>query len=240
MIFSRTELLVGAEGMEILSSSRVAIYGIGGVGGHAAEAVVRAGVGGLLLVDHDIVDPSNINRQIIALDCTVGLRKVDVARERFLHINGRADIAAVPEFIGAGNADRLVPEDLDFAIDAIDSLDSKVELIAELLRKGIPFVSSMGAAVRMDPLGVRITDISKTRYCPLARRIRKGLRQRGIETGVTCIYSEEPVIVPPSRKGTERPLAGPLGSISYMPAIFGLTAAARAIQSLLEEKESVS
>lgn len=244
MRFSRTELLVGPGGMERLRRARVAVFGLGGVGSFALEAIARAGVGRILVVDFDSVGPSNINRQILALEDTVGRPKVEVAMERVRMINPAAEIEARKVFLSPDNMEECLKGDFGYAIDAIDGINPKVHLLVALHRKSVPFVSCMGAASRLNPVGIRVSDISGTRYCPLARTIRKRLKRFGINKGVRCVYSEEnlgAVFEPEEidedmleetiRRGRRRRVQG---SISYMPGIFGLTAAGVIIRDILE------
>jgi tRNA A37 threonylcarbamoyladenosine dehydratase len=246
MRFSRTQLLLGEEGMRILSSARIAIFGIGGVGGYALEAVARAGVGRLFIVDFDLVGETNINRQILALSDSIGLPKVSVAEKRVEQINPDVEIDVVREFISPDKTASIIPDDLDYAIDAIDGVNTKVHLILGLLEKRIDFISCMGAASRLVPTGIRVSDISETRYCPLARKIRKRLRRYGISEGVKCVYSEEnlkSVFEPDEiekdaleetiQVGRRRRIQG---SISYVPGIIGMTAAGVAINDVLRSK----
>jgi len=230
---SRTEILIGHEGIEKLRQSTVMIIGLGGVGGHAAEAIVRAGAGRIIIADYDSVAPSNINRQILSLSSTMNQKKTEVASERFRDINPCIEIISYHERITPDNISMIFPESKEnlYAIDAIDEIDAKVTLIAELHRRGIPFVSSMGAGSRLDPMAVKIADISKTEYCPLARVIRRKLRLMGIEKGVRCIYSTENLnrFAEPE-PGTAKKRQG---SISFMPGIFGLTAAGVIINDII-------
>lgn len=230
---SRTEILIGADGIDKLRRSTVIIVGLGGVGGHAAEAIVRAGVGRIIIADYDTVATSNINRQILSLQPDMGRKKTDVAAERFREINPDVEIISYHERITPQNIEMLFPESAErlYAIDAIDEIDSKVALIIELKKRGIPFISSMGAGSRLDPSLVRVDDISRTNYCPLARVIRKRLRLAGIKKGVRCIYSIENLnrFAEPE-PGTEKKRQG---SISFMPGIFGLTAAGVIINDII-------
>ncbi len=243
--FSRTRLLVGTEGVEKLQGAFAAVFGIGGVGSYALEALARAGIGHLLVVDCDRVDPSNINRQLLALDSTVGRPKTEAAVERIRLINPEARVDECRELITPDNVRALIPPGLGYAVDAIDTLDAKVALILALRERGIPFVSCMGAARRINPRGVRVDDIGRTSGCPLARLVRKRLRQEGIEKGVRCVYTSEPQLT--SLPGEESPgdhpgdapallRKGPLGSLSYLPGIMGLTAAGEIIKDILEKK----
>lgn len=232
---SRTEILIGTEGCEKLRNSTVMIIGLGGVGGHAAEAIVRAGVGRIIIADYDVVATSNINRQILSLNSNMGRKKTDVAAERFMDINPDLEIITWPERITPENLTMIFPETNEnlYAIDAIDEIDSKVALIIELKKRGIPFISSMGAGSRLTPSLVKVADISRTDYCPLARVIRKKLRLAGIESGVRCIYSTENLnrFAEADNEGERRKQ----GSISFMPGIFGLTAAGVIINDIISE-----
>ncbi len=230
---SRTEILIGAEGVEKLRRSTVMIIGLGGVGGHAAEAIVRAGAGHIIIADYDIVAPSNLNRQILSLSSVIGRKKTDVAAERFREINPEIKISAHSEQLTPDNINIIFPEAEDrlYAIDAIDEIDAKIALIIELKKRGIPFVSSMGAGSRLNPSLVKVDDISRTEHCPLARVIRKKLRLAGIEKGVRCVYSTENLnrFAEPEAEGGRRKQ----GSISFMPGIFGLTAAGMIINDII-------
>ncbi|MBN2309551.1 MAG: tRNA threonylcarbamoyladenosine dehydratase [Candidatus Hydrogenedentes bacterium] len=225
MRFDRTRLLVGDEGMERLAGATVAIFGLGGVGSYALEAVARAGVGRLILVDADVVESSNINRQLIALENTVGRPKVEVARERVGQINPDARVEAVREFIGPENADRLLGEFHGYAIDAIDSVESKVHLLVALRARAAALVSCMGAGNRCALAPVRVGDISRTTGCPLARQVRQRLRRLGVSTGIRCAYFAEPPAPAAAR--------GPQPSISYVPGMLGLTAAGLIVNDIL-------
>lgn len=222
---SRTEILIGADGVDKLRKATVMIIGLGGVGGHAAEAIVRAGVGTIIIADYDTVAPSNLNRQILSLSSNIGDKKTEIAAERFKNINPEIEIVLYTEHLTPDNIGMIFPETTDnlYVIDAIDEIDAKIALITELYRRGIPFISSMGAGSRLNPSLVRIADISKTEHCPLARVIRRKLRLAGIEKGVRCVYSTENLnrFAEPEAEGERRKQ----GSISFMPGIFGLTAA---------------
>ena len=223
--FSRTALLLGEENTRNLAAKRVLIVGIGGVGGHAAEAIARCGVSRITLVDGDTVEPSNCNRQIIALASALGRPKALVMAERCREINPRGEFTADVRFLrNAEEIAALLEQPFDFAVDAIDDVPVKTELIRQLVEKRIPFVSAMGAGGKLDAGAVRKADISKTFGCPLARVMRKNLKALGIVRGVPTVFSPEP----PRRSFTDRKI----GSISYMPAIFGNVCAAEAIRSL--------
>jgi tRNA A37 threonylcarbamoyladenosine dehydratase len=247
--FSRTERLIGREALDRLSRARVVVVGLGAVGSYAVEGLARAGVGGLRLVDFDEVRLSNINRQLYALESTLGRSKVDVARERVLDINPACEVETLRLFVDAATAARAVAARPDAVIDAIDSVAPKVELLTAAVQAGLVVISSMGAATRTDPLAIRVGDIAETRHCPLARLIRKRLKQRGIGRGIRCIYSVEPSD-PRLRAGSEggagdavgvreveildrgRPRP-PLGSLSCLTGIFGLIAAREALAAIV-------
>lgn len=231
--FSRTRVLVGIEGVERLANARVAVIGLGGVGGYALEALARAGVGHLFLLDADVVEPTNLNRQILALDDTVGRPKVEIARNRVARINPSAKIEIRQIFLTPDNVEAAIPRDIGYAVDAIDSVPAKVALIALLKKRGVSFVSCMGAGSKLDATKVRIADLFESKGCPLARSVRQRLRKLGIEKNVRCVYSDE------DSAGTDEPDADPStvravrGTISYMPGVVGLMAASVIIDDIL-------
>jgi len=238
--FARTEQLLGAEGFDRLRQSRVAIYGLGGVGSFACEALARAGVGYLRLVDHDVVNPTNLNRQLLGLHSTLGLPKVEVAASRVKDINPECEVDARRAFLNNDSVAELLLPEVDLVIDAIDSVNAKCALLQTAFEGGIPIVSSMGAGGRMDGGQILAGDLSKTRNCPLATVIRQRLRRRGISTGIHCIFSLETSqnTLPPNPLDIDAHVGPgrartPLGTISYMPAIFGLRVAQEAIGMLL-------
>jgi len=247
--FSRTELLVGRDGLDVLRSSRVLICGIGGVGSYAAEALGRAGVGQITLVDYDDICLTNVNRQIHALSSTVGQSKVETMAARLRDINPQAEVIAVKAFFSSANAEELLADRPDYVLDAIDHFTAKAALITICREHGIPVISSMGAANKLDPGKIQVADIADTRNCRMARSMRKILRKAGIDTGVQVVFSTEehrelnPIA---SHCGTECicPNRGDqvfscenrrviLGSISYLPSIFGLTMAGVVVNRLL-------
>lgn len=236
---SRTEIIAGIEGVKKLGSATVAVFGLGGVGGYSAEALARAGVGRLILVDYDTVVPSNMNRQILSLQSTIGKYKTDVAEARIKEINSQAEIIKIKTRLVPENINEIIPWNFSsyYAIDAIDELDSKVSLICELQKREIPFVSSMGAGSRLSPTGVAVCDISETEYCPLARTLRKKLKNSGITSGVRCIYSKENLNTVATVTNYKELPKRVQGSISYMPGIFGLTAAGIIINDILKLTE---
>lgn len=232
MDLSRSEILIGKENLDKLRQSTVAVFGLGGVGGYAAEAIARAGIGSMVIADYDRVASSNMNRQILSLTSTMGELKTDVSIKRIKDINPDIDIIAISERLTPENISGLIPQkNYLYAIDAIDEIDSKTFLITELVKRKIKFVSSMGAGSRLDSSKIKVADISKTEYCPLARIMRKRLKAEGIETGVRCIYSTENLnkVLDPEN-GTGKRMQG---SISFIPGIFGLMAAGIIINDII-------
>lgn len=229
--FSRTALLVGENGVERLGKSRVAVFGVGGVGSFAVEALARLGVGHLTLVDPDTVAESNLNRQLIALHSTLGKYKVDAARERVLDINPGAEVEALKLFYLPENADGFDVSRFDCIVDAIDTVSAKLELITRAKAAGVPIISSMGTGNKMHPELLEISDISKTSVCPLARVMRRELRARGINE-LDVVYSKEEAMKPqedvflPNGKKT-------VGSISFVPSAAGLLIASKVCEILL-------
>ena len=193
--FSRTELLIGKEGVEKLANSRVAIFGIGGVGGYTVEALARSGVGEFDLIDDDRICLTNINRQILATRSTVGKYKVDVAMERILDINPRAQVHVYKTFYMPDTADQFDFSVYDYVVDAIDTVTGKLQLVEQAYRTGTRIISSMGAGNKMDASAFQVADISKTSVCPLAKVMRRELRKRGIKK-LKVVYSTEPPIEP--------------------------------------------
>lgn len=241
--FSRTRLLVGAQGMDALGRARVLVVGLGGVGSHAAEALARAPVGHLTLVDRDVVALSNCNRQLPALHSTLGIPKASVMRDRIRDVSPEADVVAVQDRLTPANATRWLEAEWSYVVDAIDESEPKIALLEACVRASVPVVSSMGAACRLRPEDIRVGDISATRNCPLAKALRKQLRRRGICRGITAVYSEElPVRLPESGafQADDAEAAGekrPQGTLSYMPALFGFHCAAVVIRHLLRQIE---
>lgn len=229
--FSRTALLIGENGVERLRKSRVAVFGVGGVGSFTVEALARLGVGHITLIDPDAVAESNLNRQLIALHSTIGKYKVDVARERILDINPDAEVEAIKLFYLPENADSFEVSRFDCIVDAIDTVSAKLELITRAKAAGIPIISSMGTGNKMHPEMLEIADISKTSVCPLARVMRRELRNRGIKS-LDVVYSKEESIEPkdsvflPNGKKT-------VGSISFVPSTAGLLIASKVCEILI-------
>ena len=231
----RTELLVGAEGLERLFESSVAVIGLGGVGAYAAEMLCRAGVGHLILLDSDVVSESNKNRQLIALDSTIGKPKSAVLAERLKDINPDVRLTLINCYLEEGGIQQLLGEHkVDFLVDAIDTLAPKIALIRYCVESGIPHVSSMGAGAKFDATAVRLADLSKSYNCPLAYILRKKLRKVGISKGFKVVFSEEL----PRREAIvaveERNKKSNVGTISYLPAVFGCVCAQAAVEHLLK------
>ena len=232
--FSRTELLLGKEAMEGLENKRVAIFGIGGVGGYVCEALVRSGVGHFDLVDNDTVSLTNINRQIIAIHSTVGRQKVEVMKERMLDINPNADISIHQCFFLPENANEFPFETYDYVVDAVDTVTAKIEIIMRCKELGVPVISAMGAGNKLDPSRFRVADIYKTTMCPLAKVMRKEMKKRGIKD-LKVVFSDEMPVSPIETQDME-PLnpgkrATP-GSIAFAPSAAGLVLASEVLKDL--------
>lgn len=230
--YSRTALLLGEDGVMRLRKSAVAVFGIGGVGSFAAEALARAGVGKLLLVDPDSVSVSNINRQLIALHSTVGKNKAEVMKARIGDIDPETEVTAMPLFYDASNADEIDISQFDYVVDAIDSVSSKLLLIERAAAAGVPVISSMGSGNKLDPAAFEVADIYETSVCPLARVMRRELKKRGI-TSLRVVYSKEEARKP--LVSNEEPLPGKRqtpGSLSFVPSAAGLILAGEVIRTL--------
>ena len=223
--FSRTELLLGRQAMDQLARSRVAIFGIGGVGGYICEALVRSGVGAFDLIDSDIVCPTNLNRQIIATTKTLGKDKVEVMKERILAINPEAKVTTYKCFFLPENAQNIPFREYDYIADAMDTVTAKIELIMRARENGIPIISSMGTGNKLDPSAFRITDLYKTNVCPLARVMRRELKKRGVKE-LKVLYSEEK----PIRRYIDQSTPG---SISFVPAVAGLMIGGEMIKDII-------
>jgi len=245
--FSRTELLLGKEAMEVLERSTVAVFGIGGVGTYAVEALARSGVGGLALFDDDVVCMTNINRQLIATVKTVGMKKAEVMRSRVLEINPKCRVEAHECFYGAENADSIPLKGYDYIVDAIDTVSSKLLLIERAKSAGVPIISSMGAGNKLDPTRFEVADIYGTSVCPLARVMRRELRARGIGS-LKVVYSKEEVITPVETESLsckENCVCPPgstrnctvrrqvPGSVAFVPSVAGLILAGEVIKDLV-------
>ncbi|MCI6432495.1 MAG: tRNA threonylcarbamoyladenosine dehydratase [Oliverpabstia sp.] len=233
--FSRTELLIGKEGMERLSNSRVAVFGVGGVGGYTVEALARSGIGELDLIDNDQVALTNLNRQIIATTKTLGRDKVDVAKERVLEINPDAKVNIYKKFYLPETKEEFDFTKYDYVVDAIDTVSGKIALVEQAKEAGVPIISSMGAGNKLDPTAFRVADIYKTSVCPLAKVMRRELKKRGIRK-LKVVYSEEMPIVP--EKNAEMEQAEPTqkrqvpGSVAFVPSVVGLIIAGEVIKDL--------
>lgn len=245
--FSRTELAIGPEGLAKLRGSTVAVLGIGGVGGIAAEALARSGVGRIILIDKDVVDITNINRQIHALTTTVGQPKADLMRDRIKLINPECDAVALRMFYTEETYEELFKYPLDYVVDASDTISYKIHLIKQCLERGIPIISSMGAANKSDPTRFQVADISKTSMDPIAKVIRKKLRQEGIKRGVKVVFSTEiptkprddvtqrivPDSAPEIRKAQQPP-----SSNAFVPPVAGLIMVSVVFKDLVDRGES--
>ncbi|GFN36321.1 tRNA threonylcarbamoyladenosine dehydratase [Tepidimicrobium xylanilyticum] len=228
--FIRTELLLGKEGMEILKKSKVAIFGIGGVGSFTAEALVRCGLGNIVIIDYDIIDITNINRQIHATSKTVGLPKVEVMKNRLLDINPELDVIAIKDIYNNDTKERLLSKDYDYVIDAIDMISAKISLIENCKRSNIPIVSSMGAGNKLDPTMLQVGDIYSTHTCPLAKVMRSELRKRNIKELKVVWSAEKPIKINLEKEGTRKAVPG---SVSFVPSVAGLILAAEVIKDLV-------
>lgn len=235
----RTELLIGQEKIEFLKKSKVMVVGLGGVGSYAAEALARAGIGNLILIDGDVVEASNINRQLVALHSTIGLNKTDVMASRVMDINPQLNLKTIHEFLEPHRIGEIISyENVDVVLDCIDSLSPKISLLKECKRQKVRCVSVMGAGGKMDPSKVVIRDISSTHSCLLAQKIRKRLKELNINKGIRAVFSTEI-----QNSGSMKLTDGSnykksfYGTISYMPAIFGLTAASEALRLLFLKME---
>lgn len=231
--FIRTEMLIGAEAVRKLSGSRVALFGVGGVGGFAAEALARAGIGHITLIDSDTVSLSNLNRQIIALHSTIGKYKTEVMKERILDINPSAEVSIINCFYLPENRDIIDFSSFDYIIDAVDTVTAKLTIIEEAKKAGVPVISSMGTGNKLNPAMLEITDISKTSVCPLAKVMRGELRKRGIK-GVKVLYSKEQPIKSFSHFSEDTSKRAVPGSISFVPSAAGLIIASEVVKDLTE------
>lgn len=228
--FIRTEVLLGKDGMDKLKNSCVAVFGVGGVGSFACEALVRSGLGKIILVDYDIIDISNLNRQIHATTKTVGLPKVDVMKERLLDINPELDIVVFNEKYNSDTRHKLISTDYDYVIDAIDMVTSKLDLIETCKKIGIPIISSMGAGNKLDPTAFAVGDIYSTHTCPLAKVMRHELKKRNIESLKVVWSREKPMKVNLQKEDRRKAIPG---SVSFVPSVAGLIIASEVIKDLI-------
>lgn len=234
-IFSRNRLLMGEDNLEKLKSSKIALFGLGGVGGYAAEALARSGIGSFLLVDNDVISMSNINRQIIALHQTVGRYKTDVMRERILDINPDADITVSKCFFLPENSGELDFSGYSYIVDAVDTVSAKIEIVMKAAACNVPVISSMGTGNKLDPSLLRIADIYDTSVCPLARVMRHELKKRGIKK-LKCVYSTEKPVRPEGGQANTAEGGGfkkqiP-GSVAFVPSVAGLLMAGEVVRDL--------
>lgn len=234
--FERTHILLGDTGLATLRNQHIFVAGMGGVGSYCTEALARAGIGRLTLLDHDVIATSNINRQLPALLSTVGQSKAELMKARIADINPDCEVTLIRTFLGIENVHQLVPTDCDYVIDCIDSMNCKVALVSYSVSLGLRVASSMGAGNKLDPARIRVADISQTSVCPLAREMRKRLRDEGIKQGVLTVYTDEnprpPLPQQPVDRGRPRAVNG---TISYMPPLFGMMLAGAVLKQLLEE-----
>ncbi len=229
--FDRTNILLGEDRINSLADKHILIAGVGGVGGYVVEAIARAGVGKITIIDNDVVDITNINRQLISNLNNVGKLKVKEYEARIKSINPQVKLSALDVFIDAENLTTLLADKPDYVIDCIDTIESKLALLTYCLTKNIQVISSMGAGNRIDISKIKVADISKTSVCGLARNVRLRLRQNGFNKGLTVVYSEEvPFAKPQISLNSGRPTNG---TISYMPALFGITLAGKVLQDLI-------
>ena len=230
--FYRTQLLLGDAAMEILKNSTVAIFGIGGVGSFTAEALARVGIENLILIDHDIIDETNINRQIHSLESTIGRSKVKVMRDRILQINPDAKVESIDQFYESVRAEDFFNDhaNLSYVVDAIDFIRGQISLACECFNRKIPIVSAMGAAGKIDPTQFEVADIFKTQEDPIARVMRRELRRRGV-TNLKVVYSKEK---PRGDTSTTARRRSVLGSVSFVPSVAGLIIASVVVRDLLE------
>lgn len=240
--FARTQQLLGKKALGKIKKAKVAVFGLGAVGSFATEAIARTGIGNLDLIDFDRVDASNINRQLYALNSTIGRKKADIAYERVKDINPQCNVEVKSSFINAQSLEELLSDDIDVVVDAIDGLNSKINLIVGARNMGIEVVSSMGAGGRTDTSMIKTGDISETCVCPLARVVRQRLHRRGLFNGVKAVYSiEKPLNKEPYKTedaqdampdhGRTRP---PIGTVSWIPGVFGLTIASQVIDIIIK------
>ncbi len=233
----RTELLVQKEGLEKIKNANILIVGLGGVGSFAAEFIARAGVQKMTIVDGDVFDETNINRQLPALQSTIGKSKSSIVAARIKDINPDIELTELNEFLSPERAFEIVSTDFDYVLDCIDSITPKVNLMVAARRKKVKIVSSMGAGGKMDASKIKIRDISKTKHCKMAKMIRKRLKVRNIDKGIKAVFSEE-IQIPESLKLTDGSnfKKSFYGTISYMPAAFGLQAASYVVNQLVHKK----
>lgn len=228
----RTAMLIGEAGVNALENAHVCVFGLGGVGSYTVEALARAGVGKLTLIDGDTLSLSNINRQLYALHSTVGMKKTDAAKQRVIDISPDCEVVTYPEFVTKENAEKFFAEDCDFCVDAIDDTEAKTAIAVICAKKNVPLIASMGTGCKLSADNFRITDIYKTEYCPLCRTMRKKYKDAGLKE-VTVLFSPDPAVPPafdvPAEGGRRPP-----SSISYVPSAAGLKIAGYVIKKLIK------
>lgn len=224
--FSRTAQLLGNENVKNLFDKHVIVFGVGGVGGYVVEALARSGIGKISIVDNDVVNESNINRQIIALHSTVGMQKVEVLKNRILDINPECQVFVYNQFFLPENSNDFDFSIYDYVVDAVDTVTAKLEIIKKSKESNVPVISSMGTGNKLNPMGFKVSDISKTKVCPLARVMRNELKKRGISK-VKCVYSEENPVIQ-----TQTP-----ASVAFVPPVAGLLIASEVVKDLCIEKK---
>lgn len=232
--FSRTELLLGEKSVEKLAKKRIAVFGVGGVGGFVCEGLVRAGIGEIDIIDKDTVAVSNLNRQLIALHSTVGQNKVDVLEERLKDINPKLILRKYKCFFLPETSDNFDFKQYNYVVDAIDTVTGKIELVLKAEEAGVPIISAMGAGNKLDPTAFQVADIYKTSVCPLARVMRRELKKRGIEK-LKVVYSKEEPVKPAFAEGEETVP----GSVSFVPSVMGLIIAGEIVKELLSLSDQV-
>lgn len=234
----RTELLFGCEKLELLKRANVLVVGLGGVGAYAAEMIARAGVGKMTIADADVVNCTNINRQLVALHSTIGEQKAEILARRIRDINPEIELTVVNKFIADDQTYALIDSsEFSYIVDAIDTLSPKLALIKDALDKKIPIVSSMGAGGKTDPTKIEVADISKTHHCPLAHMLRKRLHRLGIRKGFRAVFSAEPIREGAMMLCDEQNKKSNIGTVSYSPALFGIGCASVVIRDIIGELE---
>lgn len=233
--FARTELLLGEKAMEKLQNARVAVFGIGGVGGYVVEALARSGVGAFHLIDHDTICPSNLNRQIIATTKTLGRLKVEVMRERILEINPECRVEIFPCFYLPENRDLFDFSKYSYVVDAVDTVTAKIQLVLQARETGVPVISSMGAGNKLNPAAFEVADLYETSVCPLARVMRRELKARGVHS-LKVVYSKEKPVKPQEEPAGEEcgRLRGTPGSTAFVPSTAGLILASEVVKDLIQ------